>query len=174
MKMTTINSPLCTGVALAAVLFAAHSTSGQQFFVSPNGNDQWAGTLAVANADRTNGPLATLNGARDRIRQWKTSSANLTPITVTIADGIYGMTEPWLLEAEDSGTANQPITYQSAEGAHPLFRGGRQIRGFKVDEDGVWSVRMGDVQSGSWYFEQLFVNGQRAVRRVSPIKAIMK
>ena len=45
-----------------------------------------------------------------------------------------------------------------------MISGGKQISGFKVDPDGVWSTT---VDSG-WKFEQLWVNGRRAVRAREP------
>ena len=33
------------------------------FYVAPNGNDAWSGRLAAPNADKTDGPFATLERA---------------------------------------------------------------------------------------------------------------
>ena len=41
-------------------------------YVSPDGNDQWSGRLAVSQAN--DGPLATLNAARLKVRQLKAAS----------------------------------------------------------------------------------------------------
>jgi len=37
--------------------------------VSPRGNDDWSGRLPAPNADHSDGPLATLNGARRAVRK---------------------------------------------------------------------------------------------------------
>jgi len=44
------------------------------FFVSPKGSDRWSGTLPEPNAAGTDGPLATLEHARDVIRELKTGN----------------------------------------------------------------------------------------------------
>ena len=41
---------------------------GVIIFVAPNGNDAWSGSLAEPNAAKTDGPLATLERAREKIR----------------------------------------------------------------------------------------------------------
>ena len=37
--------------------------------VSPAGNDAWSGTAPEPNVDKTDGPLASLQGARDALRK---------------------------------------------------------------------------------------------------------
>ena len=61
-------------VALTVVSRApAESARGKMMVltVAPNGNDAWSGTRATPNRARTDGPLATLEGARDAIRKLK-------------------------------------------------------------------------------------------------------
>ncbi|MBM3999794.1 MAG: right-handed parallel beta-helix repeat-containing protein [Planctomycetes bacterium] len=136
--------------------------------VAPDGRDAWSGRLERPNAERTDGPLATLTGARDAIRRLRAGGPLDGPLRVQVADGDYAITEPLVLTPEDSGTADAPIRYEAARGAKPRFSGGRAIRGFTIDGDGAWSVRLPDVAEGRWYFEQLWVNGRRAVRARSP------
>ncbi|HPC95943.1 MAG TPA: right-handed parallel beta-helix repeat-containing protein [Sedimentisphaerales bacterium] len=116
------------------------------------------------------GPVKTLTQARDMIRQLKGTDGLKEPVQVVVADGRYALEEPLILTPADSGTKDFPITYEAAPGARPVFSGGRIITGFKTDADGLWSVRLLDVANGKWYFEQLFVNGRRAVRARTPNK----
>ena len=44
------------------------ASAGADFYVAPDGNDGWSGRSPKANADRTDGPFATLERARDAIR----------------------------------------------------------------------------------------------------------
>lgn len=54
-------------------------------FVAPAGNDTFSGKLAESSAAGTDGPLATLSGARDRIRLLKAGPGGLTtPVTVVL------------------------------------------------------------------------------------------
>lgn len=114
------------------------------------------------------GPVKTLTQARDMIRQLKGTNGLKEPVQVIVADGRYTLDEPLILTPADSGTKDFPISYEAAPGARPVFSGGRTITGFKADADGLWSVRLLDVANGKWYFEQLFVNGRRAVRARTP------
>ena len=39
------------------------------FYVSPNGADTWSGTLSAPNDQQSDGPFATLERARDAVRE---------------------------------------------------------------------------------------------------------
>ena len=52
----------------AAACFMA---SINDLFVSPEGNDEWSGSLPELNAERTDGPLAMLAGACNAIHRRK-------------------------------------------------------------------------------------------------------
>ena len=84
------------------------------------------------NADRSDGPLASLPGARDAIRKLKAAATLREPLQVVVADGTYPLSETIFFTPEDSGTPECPIRYRAAEGARPVFTGGRTIAGFKA------------------------------------------
>jgi hypothetical protein len=109
-----------------------------------------------------------LEAARDAVRRLKAEKPLGEPVRVIVADGSYTLDRPLVLTPEDSGTEACPISYEAAPGAKPVFSGGRRITGFKPDKDGLWSATLPDVAAGKWYFEQLFVNGRRAIRARSP------
>ena len=90
------------------------------------------------------------------------------PVRVSFAAGTYALTAPVEFVAEDSGTEAAPVTYEAAPGAKPLFSGGRIITGWKRGADGIWTASVPEVKAGRWYFEQLWVNGERATRARSP------
>jgi hypothetical protein len=154
----------------ALLLQFSLSARAEILFMAPNGNDGWSGGLSHPNAGRTDGPLASLKGARDAIRQRKAAGKLMEPIEVMIADGAYHLEAPLVLTPEDSGTAECEISYEAAPGAHPVFTGGRKITGFQQTADGNWLTRIPEVAAGNWYFEQLWVNGRRATRARSPNK----
>ncbi len=139
-------------------------SGAQRLYVAPDGNDAWSGTLARPNARRTDGPLASLPGARDALRRLRTRGAQKAPVRVTIAGGTYFLKEPVVFAPQDSGTAQAPVVYEAAPGAKPIFTGGRRIAGFRPGPDGVWTARV----PADWRFEQLWVNGRRAVRARTP------
>lgn len=124
-------------------------------YVSPKGSDNAPGTAQE--------PLATLDEARQRVRQVRQEKP-LEPVTVLFADGEYALARPAVFEPADSGSAAAPVTYAAAPGAKPVFTGGRRLPRFEAGPDGVWRARV----EPSLRFEQLFVNGRRAVRARSP------
>ncbi len=153
---------------LAALSCASGETYAVTFYVAPGGNDRWSGRLAQANAEKTDGPLASLAGARDAVRRLKKQGPLQEPVRAVVAGGAYELREPVVFQPEDSGTAQAPILYEAAPGAMPVFSGGWAIQGFKPAAGGVWKTHLPEVAAGKRYFEQLFVNGRRAVRARSP------
>lgn len=136
--------------------------------ISPDGNDAWSGRLAHPNSKHTDGPLATLLGARDAIRALKAHGSLNEPTRILVADGEYDFTQPLELEPQDSGTAHAPIVYEAARNAHPVFSGGRVVNGWHAGANGIWETHLPAVADGRWYFEQLWVNGRRAIRARTP------
>ncbi|MCJ7675817.1 MAG: right-handed parallel beta-helix repeat-containing protein, partial [Sedimentisphaerales bacterium] len=155
---------------LLLLAFSVSCAQGVSFYVSPQGDDGWSGRLAQPNASRSDGPLASLAGARDAVRRLKSKGPVTEPVYVTIADGVYRLPEPVVFTAEDSGIEKCPIIYEAAAGAMPIFTAGRVISAFKAGEEGIWQTHIPEVAAGKWYFEQLFVNGRRAVRARTPNK----
>lgn len=158
----------CRAVLLMGLAITWQSVSAKTIHVSPSGNDAWTGQLVHPAADRSEGPIATLARARDIIRQWKADSPLTEPVHVILADGVYSLTEPLVLTPQDSGTKSCPISYERASGVSPVIAGGRIIAGFRPAADGIWQADVPDVAAGKWYFEQLVVNGTRAVRAKTP------
>ena len=130
--------------------------------VAPDGNDSWSGRSATSSAGKTDGPLATLAGARDAARKLTTREI---PIRILFADGIYPLTAPVEFTAADNG-----VTYEAAPGAKPVLSGGRAVTGWKPGPAGVWTASIPEVKEGKWWFEQLWINGHRATRARTPNK----
>jgi hypothetical protein len=139
-----------------------------RLYVAPNGNDHWSGRLPRPNASRTDGPLATLQGARNAVRRLKATQGLRAPVHVLFAGGTYRITELVLFTPEDSGTSDAPIIYEAMPNARPVFDGGKRITGFRKGANGIWTTVIPEVRAGKWYFEQLWVNGRRATRARSP------
>ncbi len=166
----------CCGLLMLVVLTAVFvdaagaAESATRLFVSPQGNDSWSGRLEQANAEQTDGPLASLAGARDAVRRLHQDGSLAGPVHVAFAEGVYPIEKPVVFEPQDSGTAAAPIVYEAAPGARPVIYGGRGITGFKPGPDGTWVTHIPEVAEGKWYFEQLWVDGRRAVRAREPDK----
>ena len=161
-------SRLSALLALVILSLQAGPLRAVTFHVAPDGSDQWTGRLDRPNAQRTDGPLASLQGARDAVRRWKKQPAAAEPIRVIVAAGTYRLAAAVVFQPEDSGTLQRPIVYEAAPGARPVFSGGRPIQGFQPGPDGIWSARVPEVAQGKRRFEQLYVNGRRATRARTP------
>ncbi len=147
-------------IFLFALLWFPLTLFAQTFYISPQGNDLARGT-------RTD-PLASLQGARDRIRDMRRQGIFQDTVVVVVEDGTYRMAEPLMLGPEDSGTDRFPVIYRAAAGTHPLITGEEKITGFTVDARGYWVAQVPVTRNGQRRFEQLFVSGRRAERAFSP------
>ncbi|MBN2450255.1 MAG: right-handed parallel beta-helix repeat-containing protein [Lentisphaeria bacterium] len=157
------------GLCLALLGAARAAGPEQVFYVATDGNDRWSGCLPHANAARTDGPVASLAGARDAVRRFRTEAGREHPVRVRIAPGRYALREAVAFGPEDGGVAGSPVVYEAADpGDRPLFSGGQRIEGFRDQGEGIWSVHLPEVAAGEWYFEQLWVQGRRATRARSP------
>lgn len=122
-------------------------------FVSPRG--------AVGNPGTEAQPLPSLIAVRDAIRAQRQGKDEA--VTVVVAGGTYTLTEPVVFGSEDGN-----VRYAAAEGQAPVLSGSRGITGFTARKDGLWQAQIPEVAAGTWYFEQLYVNGRRATRARYP------
>ncbi|WP_284645667.1 Ig-like domain-containing protein [Paenibacillus silviterrae] len=96
------------------------SDSGATYYVSVTGNDSNPGTLEA--------PFLTLEKARDAVRQLKQSSGLPDGgVTVYLRGGSYNRTGSFLLEGQDSGTADKPIKYRAYPGESVRLNGGKKL-----------------------------------------------
>ena len=84
------------------------------FYVATDGNDAWSGRLAEPNAPGTDGPLATLKGARGAVRKARGGAAGAGAVAM-IRGGTFRLTETFELTEADSGTAEQPMHYAALQ-----------------------------------------------------------
>ena len=133
---------------LFGILVAQAATGwAVDLFVAPDGDDSGPGTI-----DR---PLATLDGAKAKVRQVKKSAD--APITVRLREGTYYLSSPIVFEPEDSGTAEAPVTYAAYRDERVVVSGGRRITP-------KWSTHTGGILKADvarHKFDQLFVDGRR-------------
>ena len=99
------------------------------FYVSANGSDEWSGTLADPNSQGTDGPFATLEHARDAVRDLKKKKSE--NIVVYIREGVYQLNKTVVFGLEDSGVGEQTITYAAFPGENPVFSSGIEIKDWK-------------------------------------------
>ncbi len=134
--------------------------------VAPGGDDAWSGRPRAPARDGTDGPLATLAGARDALRRARTAGQP-GPFVVRVRGGVYRLSGPFVVEPQDSGTAAAPVVYEAFPGENVVLSGGQTLTGFRPNGP-LWETTIPDVLAGRWYFRQLFVNGQRRARARAP------
>ncbi len=152
-------------ISLVTILFCAAAVAEPvNLFVSPRGNDSWSGTLAEPNSDNADGPLATLAGARDKLRSLKQQGPLAEGAVVSIAEGVYRIDAPIEFTPDDSGTATAPIIYRATPST-AIISGGRALTGWKRAGD-LWVCSLADYPG--WNPESLYVNGERRQRARTP------
>lgn len=105
----------------------------------------------------------TLPAVRDQVRAWRAAGRANEPVIIRLAPGEYTLTAPLALEKQDGNA-----TWLAREPEKTLITGGRRIMGFSPEADGAWHART-DLQ-----FEQLYVNGRRAIRAHMPVSGFFQ
>ena len=120
-------------LASILVLLTAATCNGEtekaDFYVATNGADNWSGTLAAPNAQRTDGPFHTLERARDAVRTLK--ERKTSSILVLVRGGTHQLDKTVVFSLQDSGNAKSTITYAAYPGENPVLSSGREITGWK-------------------------------------------
>jgi hypothetical protein len=167
--------PFFKAAAILMVMCALTSNAKDiTLYIAPDGDDTWSGNIATASGDENDGPKATLQGALKAVRQLRAGpdGAQVTgPIQILMRGGFYPLEEPVVLTPEDSGlSAKQPLRIAAYKEEIPVLSAGQIIPGWQPipGQPGLWSVEIPAVRNGSWYFHELFVNGQRAIRARTP------
>jgi parallel beta-helix repeat protein len=145
---------------ISSLWLLAPESFAQTVYVAPSGNDKNPGTIQK--------PLATLTGARNHARLLRRQKPPTRPIEIVVRKGEYMLNEPLLLTAEDSGLETAPLVFKGEAGSPPVFYGGMRLKGFEKVSDNLWKTDVPEVRRYGWSFEQLYVNGQRAIRAQTP------
>jgi hypothetical protein len=117
------NKPVETDAAATQTLYKA------DFYLSPNGSDAWSGTLSEPNSQETDGPFATLERARDAVRDLKKSKS--ADIIVLVREGTYQLDKTVVFGLQDSGVGDSTVTYEAYPNEKPVFSSGQEIKGWK-------------------------------------------
>ncbi|MFA6244117.1 MAG: right-handed parallel beta-helix repeat-containing protein [Candidatus Hydrogenedentales bacterium] len=146
-KLATLT--LLALAALASPVALAQTT----FHVAPNGNDAWTGALAEPNADKSDGPFATLVRARDAVRDAKKAGGAAVEkgITVQVAGGTYELAQPLELTADDAGAEAAPTVYTAAQGQEVRISGGKAVTAWAPVTDAAVLEQLAEPARGNVY-----------------------
>jgi hypothetical protein len=155
---------LCPAVFAFLIAFQV-SAAPLVLHVATNGQDGWSGKRATPDAAAGDGPLASIERAVERAQAARRAG---DAVTILVHQGTFALSKPVRFGPEHSGTADAPFTIAAFEAEKPVVSGGRVIRGWKRVRENLWQADVPDVREGKWYFRQLFINGQRAIRARTP------
>jgi hypothetical protein len=153
-------------VLLTAAVRIATAVSAEEtlvLHVSSAGDDRWSGERAEPDPDRTDGPLATPQRARDVLREGRRAGTLPAAVEVRLHGGRYRLSEPLVFTPEDSGS----VTWKAAPGEAPVLSGAVPVTGWRVESlpgMTVWTADVSALARSHGPFRSLFVNGERRPR----------
>ncbi len=142
-------------MVVAALTCSLPALARLDLFVSPGGSDTGPGTLAQ--------PFTTVERARDAVRERRAAGQLTGPVTVSLRGGLYALPQPLKLEAQDSGTAEAPVTFRAYQGEKPVLSGGHTVTGFVPGEGQILKADLAAQGLKGVAFKQLFMGGRRMV-----------
>ncbi len=129
----------------------SHAQVAHRFQVAPHGDDAHPGSEAE--------PLASLQGARDRVRLLFSTNGPLAgDVEVLFAPGEYSLTNNLTFSTQDSGRDGHRVIYRSAgEPGSTVFVGAPRLVGWTAHSNGIWKLT-----NVTWTVGSLYDNGRRA------------
>ena len=140
---------ICVIYSCCLIQSAVADEAGLRIYVATNGSDDWSGSLADPNGQKTDGPFASPARARDEIRKIK-KGGELPQggVAVVIRGGTYELDEFLDLGAQDGGGENRSVIYRAADGEKVRISGGRHIRAFDKVTDAATLERLDPAARG--------------------------
>lgn len=155
-------------ICICSPTLSAEVPEAKIFYVAQDGNDSWTGSLPATNPEKNDGPFASLEKARDTVRDLA-KGGELHQIIVRVRGGIHYLERPFVLSSLDSGSPECHILYEAYPGEQVILSGGRKIdASWAPYKDKIMVCKVPGVAEGEWYFHQLFVNGKRQTRARIP------
>lgn len=128
------------------ILAFSFSSSGQNIYVSPDGNDKNNGTREK--------PLASFAKAKGLAQKAPVDKS----VNVVFKDGIYYLPETILFTPEDSRDPASPITYRAEHEGKAVLSGGLSLKlDWKPWQKGIFRAKV----PNNITIDQLYINGTR-------------
>jgi len=165
---------LLIAIGFHTMAFTSDQNSKIHIYISTNGNDNWSGEVPKPNSDDSDGPLATLNAARLKVREHISNGLSDT-VLIWIRGGEYELDSTVVFGPEDSGTKEFPVYYRSFPNEIPVFTGGKKLgdwRKCKNEPSGIsekakgnlWYHEIPEQLQGTWQITTLF-DGKKLLSR---------
>ncbi len=151
-----MKNSFCLLIGLLWWMPGATSLSAQVIYIAPDGNDRQPGTERA--------PMATLQAAVDHAAGAYPEKA----VEIRVKAGNYYLEQPLMLSTAHNRSEKAPLVIKGAPGSTPVLYGGQQLPPFEEVSETLWKVEIPEVRRFGWKFEQLYVNGKRAVRARTP------
>ncbi len=166
--LTGLSLLVTGGIALGTVPAGRNAAAAEPqpeaaFYVATDGNDAWSGRLPARNADRSDGPFATLTKARDALREIDRKQRN-SPLVVMVRGGKYFLDETFVLGSQDAGTRDSPVVFMAYPGEKPVLSGGRKVTGWEPYQGEIFQCALPGSKGGKWKFRRLYADGQPQTR----------
>ena len=129
-------------------------------YVATDGNDDWSGRLAAPNAEKTDGPFASLTRAQQAVRRLKEGELK-RPVRVVVREGKYELAEGLVFTPLDGGTKACPVRYEAEQGAEVTLHGARRVTDWQPFGDGIYRANLKAQGLAGVSFHQLFYRGVR-------------
>lgn len=151
------------------VLFSAESmlpgpvgaeSLARTLYVATNGSDRWSGTLPAPDPTGKDGPFATLQRARNSVREFRMKYPDAA-YAIQVREGVYHLNETFVLEPEDSGTEANPFIIKAYGNERPILTGTRNINNFEPWRGKIHKAVLSGMIDGADPVRQLFANGKR-------------
>lgn len=117
-------------------------------YVAPDGDDRWSGRRDAPDAMHRDGPLASLEAARDAARRLVAAGPPPGGIAIELRGGRYERRTAFVLGARDSGAPGAPVTYRGRAGEVVVIDGGRPISGLRPVTDPAVLARLAPAARG--------------------------
>lgn len=113
-------------IIICIILPCSLAAAPIELYVATNGNDNWSGRLLSPNSSLTDGPFATLEGARNKVRQIKRAQEVNDGVIVNIRSGRYELEKTFVLSIIDGGVG-KPVIYRAYRNENVVISGGKQL-----------------------------------------------
>lgn len=118
-EVTPVDAFDLAGTAVKSEPVLIQQKQEDNLYVAPDGDDSNPGTKEQ--------PLATLEGARDMLRQWKAEGRYpVGGATVYLRGGTYHVSSTFTLTEQDSGTQGAPVVYRPYGDEKVVISGGAE------------------------------------------------